>query len=288
MRQDAVMRRLAALGLTLLTSGCPGDEPPTESMQRSRSAGVADEPSAPAPPLPRASAGVAAEPPSPTAPSPASSELHRDPVGSNPAAATDATHPAVVHRPRTMRSAPMAPHAGPPRTAEPERPGRGSNPLAFPRGAAVGDAGRKIEAVRQLIDGLAQDALLHASKMSGEAPDPTGSIEVDLEDEHRQYVAGMRKTHRSMRKLMRDVARCPEADPERPVSNRSAPVNQLREEIDRYGGSRPSRRQAEGHVERLRPLVVRWKSVYIDPAEAERASEPSWPVPRDLKTNWCP
>jgi hypothetical protein len=152
----------------------------------------------------------------------------------------------------------------------------------------VADADQKIETVRQLIDGLAQDALVFASRLSGDQPDVTGSTDVDRDAEKRSYVERLRRTHRRMRELMHAVARCPDADPSRPVANRSAPVNAMAAEIDRYASARATATEANRHIERMRPLVVRWKSVYIDPAAAKRASEPSWSPPRDLVRNWCP
>ena len=253
------------VGAPAETSAAP--EPESANLQRQ---------SPPAPPAPAAVRPTTAEPraaeTAPPSDRPADAPS-RDATGERAAAPSAA--------------APPTPSPTDARVDEPADPTVG-NPFALPRGGAVADADQKIETVRQLIDGLAQDALVFASRLSGDQPDVTGSTDVDRDAEKRSYVERLRRTHRRMRELMHAVARCPDADPGRPVANRSAPVNALATEIDRYASARATATEANRHIERMRPLVVRWKSVYIDPAAAKRASEPRWSPPRDLVRNWCP
>jgi hypothetical protein len=175
-------------------------------------------------------------------------------------------------------------------TAEPSRaePPAVKNPYAFPEGGAVEDVAGKVETVRQIIDGLAFKAQSHLARMTGQEPDRTGSTRIDAEAEKDAYVATLRSQYRMMRELMHQVARCPNASPDQPVASRSAPIQALKEEIDRYDRAPATSSETKSHVQTLKPLVVRWKSIYIDPRQTERASEPNWVVPRQLELNWCP
>lgn len=175
-----------------------------------------------------------------------------------------------------------------PAADDPVEAARVQNPYAFPQGGAVADAADRIGTVRLLIDGLGQKAQSHIARMNGQQPDRTGSTRIDEKGEKEAYLQDMRSTYRRMRQLMHAVARCPDATPEQPVYNRSAPIRQLADELDRYERAPARGSEATRHGDRLKPIIVNWKSVYVDPETAEQSSKPDWRVPRSFKVNWCP
>ncbi len=124
--------------------------------------------------------------------------------------------------------------------------------------------------------------------MEGEEPDVYGSTRVDFKAEHEAYLGRAREIYGTIRSLMAEVMRCPDADLSAAARNRSAPINELARELDRYAGTRPTMTAAREHADRLRPIIVRWKSIDVDPAQAERFGDPTFEIPRAIRSNWCP
>ncbi len=294
--QTLGMRTITTLASLTIVSGwsCIGSElaeAPMDLDASSSSAETAFPPPTPPPASATSEPLPPRPPPAPPAPSP--------PSARNAAAASNAPSPYGAAGSPPSAPAPTAedPPAGAGvRTSAdtaPQKPPaadldvRRSNPYRFPVGGAVDDAPQRIETVRQLIDRLGQDALAHEARMTGRQPDVMGRTDVDVEKEHATYITSLRTNHRRMRLLMHEVARCPNASPDRPVADASAPVQQLAREIDRYASTTPTAREASRHVRNLRPLIVRWKSVYVDPSDADEASKPEWQVPPQVKRSWC-